>query len=279
MSRQGFRVGVISPDGEEFVRHSLDKSPGKGENVKNRIPFKFDYDETLTPNFGSVTLINITDKQRKQFKEGGEMTLQAGWLPDKPKAFNLSANIINTRVYRTENGATTETVITFSDTLKAYHTHNVSRYWPKKSKVGDVLRDLIEEEVGAKDRIGHFECTSSKRYRRGKSFYLPVKQAIEQVTSDAGVKCFFYNKKAYVMPINKTLSSGVTIRKKDKLSKPFKKRGTHEEITIPAEPRIKPSHSINISLEDVSGRFKVYSGIRTSKDGRRFHDKLKLKRV
>ena len=59
MTRHGFRVQVTSPEGEKFIRKAMDKAPGEGENVVERIPFKFEFDETLRPNFGRITLTNI----------------------------------------------------------------------------------------------------------------------------------------------------------------------------------------------------------------------------
>ena len=95
--RKGFDIVVISPNGEEYRRKSMDKIPSRDRNIQQAIPFKFEFDETMRPNFGRVTLRNISDKQRRDFAEGESFKLRVGWLPEAENSkFISKPDIINT---------------------------------------------------------------------------------------------------------------------------------------------------------------------------------------
>lgn len=275
--KKGFTIKVESPTGDTFQRRSYDKAPGEGKYVQQRIPFKFDFDETLRPNFGSVTLINLNEEMRRGFKEDEPVTIKAWWLPEESNSkLVLDADIINTETFVMDDGTTYETDVMFRDTPKTYHRFNVSDYWSRGTPVRQVLHDLIKNKVGAV--IDHFKCPTNKVYKRGKSFYLPVQKAIEQVASDAGVKCFFYNKKAYVTPVQEKIPSNVSAERKDIIRGTFSKRGIRDEIIVPMEAKAKPGHMLAVNSGESTGMYMVYSGTHTSYQGRKLHSKLRLKK-
>ena len=137
-----------------------------------------------------------------------------------------------------------------------------------------VLRYILEEELGVD--IGHWSCKTSKTYDRGKSFYLPAAQAIRQVSSNLKVKMFFYNKKAYVMPVDEPPPSGVQLDGNKIMKGPFTKAGTNKELIAQMEPNIKPGHKFRIKTESLKGNFSVYSGKHTSRDGTKLYTILRF---
>ena len=273
--RKGFDIKVISPQGEEYRRKSLDKAPGEGRNVKQTIPFKFDFDETMRPNFGRVTLHNISDKQRREFKEGDSFELRVGWLPESENnKFILEPDIIDTNTYVREEGVTTDTDITFRDTPEKYHTEIISKKWGKGTPVKNVLKNILKEQVGA--TISEWRVSSSKKYKRGKSFYMPAYQAIRQVSSNIKCKIFFYDKDAYVIEASESVPTGIELRDKNIIKGTFNKAGKNNEVIAQMEPRVKPGHDIKLSTEDKKGKFSIYSGKHTSKDGTKLYSLLRF---
>lgn len=278
MAREGFDIQVTSPGGTTFRRKSRDDIPADGPKPRERIPFKFDFDETLRPNFGRVTIVNMKPKYRKEFEKGKKVTIQAGHLPEQENnQFILDADIINTRTYDVrDRGKTHDTDIMFRDTPAEYHTHQVARKWSRGTPVTTVLKDLVKDEIGAD--IGKWNAPSSgKKYRRGKSFYLPALQAVRQVASDIKGNLFFYNKQAYLVPANESLPGNVTISEKDMKNLPFDKAGVSYEARVDFKTDIKPSHDIQVQTEELSGKFRVYSGKHTSIDGYNFHSIVRFK--
>lgn len=273
MARQGFKVEVESPKGTVFTRKSLDKDQGEGKYVQNKIPFKFEFDETMRPNFGRVTVTNINDKQRQEFKKNKEMKMRAGWLPEKDNSeFVSKVDIINTNVYVRDNGTTYDTDVMFRDTPMGYHRVTVSDNWSKGTTACQILKDILKNKINAKQ--GQFKCESKKKYRRGKSFYCSAYNALQQVSSDAEVKLFFYNKKYYVIDASKSLPTTTTIKQNDVIKGPFTKSGINKESILQFDPKIKPGHDIQVKSSN--GKFRVYSGKHTSKDGTRLYSEVKL---
>jgi len=273
--RKGFDIVVISPNGEEYRRKSMDKIPSRDRNIQQAIPFKFEFDETMRPNFGRVTLRNISDKQRRDFAEGESFKLRVGWLPEAENSkFISKPDIINTNTYVREGGTTTDTDIVFRDTPKAYHKHVVSNQWSPGTPVKQVLRSLLKDEIGA--TIGEYRVSDKKKYRRGKSFYTPVYNAIRQVSSDINCKVFFYNKEAYVLDTSDSIPTGIEIRDGNVVQGSYSKAGTNNEAIVQMETRVKPAHEIKLSTEDKKGKFSIYSGRHTSRDGTKLYSVLRF---
>ena len=270
--RNGFRLDVITPNGDTFTRKSLDKEPGEGKYVQQYIPFKFKFNETLKPNFGTVTLYNIKESQREGLNEGETVTIKAGWLPEREHSqLILDADIVDTKTYTSEDNTTYQTDIIFRDTPSKYHTGYVSDDWERGIEAKVVLKQLIEDKLEAE--IAHWVVPSNKEYRRGKSFYTSVYNALRQVASDLSVKYFFYNKKAYVMPVPETVPSGATLNGDDIISGLLKRRGKRDEVTSFMDNRLKPGHDVKVADE---GKFRIYSGYHTSEDGKKLHSFLRL---
>lgn len=276
--KQGFDIKVISPSGDVYRRKGYDKAPGSGKYVQQRIPFKFKFNETLRPNFGQVTLFNLNEQMRRGFKKDKKVTVKVWWQPSGSNSqLVLNADIINTQTFVRQDGTTYETDVHFRDTPKKYHRLTVSDYWSRGTKVCKVLRDLVTKAAG-ENGIAHFKCNSNKKYRRGKSFYLPVQRAIRQVASDAEVKFFFFNKKAYVTPVDEKIPSSASVDEKNIIKGSFSKMGIRDEILIPMEAKAKPGHQFTVNARDSGGKYLLYSGHHTTYDGRKLHSTLRLKK-
>lgn len=277
MSRIGFDITVISPNGDNFRRKSFDETPGTGQYVRNYIPFEFEFDETMRPNFGRVTLHNLTNQQRKPFERAERFGLKVNTLPEASNnIFETNFDIIKVETSLREEGETHDTDIFFRDTPIGYHQDIIADKWSKGTPAKTVLREMLSGLDSVK--TGPFNCSSSKKYRRGKSFYLPAFQAIKQVAGDLGVKVFFFNKKYYVVDADESVpGSTASVKEKDLIKKVFDKGSDRKEALMQFESEVKPGHDLQVNTEDVSGKFRVYSGKHTSRQGKSLYSEVKLK--
>ncbi|MCF8012287.1 MAG: hypothetical protein K9L56_13505 [Clostridiales bacterium] len=274
MSRNGFKVVVEVED--KFTEKSLQEAPGDPKYIQNKIPFEFEFDETMKPNFGRITLTNITDKQRQDLKKSKTITMKVSWLPEEENSL-LSSNldVINVHTYVRDNGNTYDTDVIVRDTPVDYHQAIIAKSWDRGESAEAVLNGILDEIEMQGRKISP---DSNISYKRGKSFYLPAYQALKQVTSDMEAKLFFFNKKCYVKPANDAFDSSVSFKDKDIIDKsgPISKGPVRKQVTAQFDAGVKPGHNIQLNTEEGGGTFRVYSGKYASKDGTRLYSELNL---
>lgn len=267
--KKGFQTKVTSPTGEVFKVDSW-KHDDKNQQ---RIPFYWNFDETSSPNIGKVTLTNITNRQIEEFQDRKELRLQMGWLPQgKNDQLIMKGTILNTKTTHMSNRTTHATDITFRDTPLSYHTQYVSRSWSKGVSASQVLKDLIQDEIGTTFSL--FKPNREIIYRRGKSFYGSLIKAIQQVASTLRSKFFFFNRRPYLLPPISTLPQPIELQEQDIVQGLSSKKDKEKEITCFLNTRIKPSSKVKLNTEQTQGQFRVFSGKHHSPNGKRFRTEI-----
>lgn len=225
--------------------------------------FEIPFDDDMEPNEAEIIIYNLSDNTIKQFENGKQLTLTAGYKGDTGVVFTGYISKVKTEI----DGADKITTIYALDDIKDHTMENLS--FKKKTKASAILKKLIDK-TGLP--VGEFKVRRDHTYKDAQTVKGNLMENIKKYAEVCGISVYVSKGKIYARHIKEgdniefsvgsgTGMIGSPIAFTEELTaEDFKETINGYEVEMLLQHRMCPGAIVHLNSRASKGKFRVCSG-------------------
>lgn len=221
------------------------------------IDFRTAFDDDPEPNTGEIVIYNVSDESENRIKKGQTIILNAGYEGDVGTIF---AGVVE-EAYSKWDGPDKQLRIACGDATDRWANATVNKTYVAGTSASQIIRDMLGN-FGLE--VGQVSLSQDIVYPRARTFSMPLRTALQQLSKDTGSKFHISNGSVVFRAVQGGKETGFILNADSGLiGSPERVTGNDDvdySLFCFLNHRIHADSIIKIESRTVNGIFRVVKG-------------------